>query len=101
MSLQRNLKSFRHSQFLLAVRMVWRYRESRSPCRKTYNLTLRTIQVHPRARVRNFLTFAGPLKQREQDIDRPDIASPSVIRITGFEATLQQEQIKKTVKVPR
>lgn len=45
--LRGNLKSLRHSQFLLAVRMFWRDRRVARPCRKTYNLTPRTIQARP------------------------------------------------------
>lgn len=65
--LRGNLKSLRHSQFLLAVGMFWRDRRVARPCRKTYNLTLHTIQVRRRPRFSNFLTFTGPFKQREQD----------------------------------
>lgn len=48
--------------------MFWRDRRIARPCRKTYNLTLRTIQVRRRLRFSNFLTFTGPLKQREQHV---------------------------------
>lgn len=74
---------------LASCQGFWRDRRVARPCRKTYNLTLRTIQVRRRP-FSNLLTFTGPFKQREQDGGGPKASRVGRIGLERSESPLRR-----------